>query len=80
MRDLQCDPLYSDDAAKCILSFTLLPILTRVKNTKPITVASLYKASAVFARSNTRIVGSNVCVRLFCLCVVLCVSNGLATD
>jgi hypothetical protein len=37
------------------------------------------------ARSNAGIVGSNhtqgmdVCVRLFCVCVVLCVGGGLAT-
>jgi hypothetical protein len=47
----------------------------------PITVAARY----VFVRSNTGIVGSNptrgmdVCMRLFCVCVVLCVSSGLAT-
>jgi hypothetical protein len=50
-----------------------------------IRVAALYKASSVFPRSNTGIVGSNstgdmdVCVRLFCVCVVLCVGTGLGT-
>jgi hypothetical protein len=45
---------------------------------KPITVAAR-------SNSNTGIVGSNstrgmdVCVRLFCVCVVLCVDSGLAT-
>jgi hypothetical protein len=49
-----------------------------------ITVAALSKASTVFARSNVWIVSSNpaqdmdVCVRLFCVCVVLCVGSGLA--
>jgi hypothetical protein len=39
-------------------------------------------ASIVFARSNVGVVGSNsirgmdVCVRLFCVCVVLCVGRG----
>jgi hypothetical protein len=39
----------------------------------------------VCARSDAGIVGSNptrgmdVCVRLFCVCVVLCVGSGLAT-
>jgi hypothetical protein len=39
----------------------------------------------VFARSDAELVGSNptqgmdVCVRLFCLCAVLCVGSGLAT-
>jgi hypothetical protein len=39
----------------------------------------------VFSLSNTGIVGSNltrgidVCVRLFCVCVVLCVGSVLAT-
>jgi hypothetical protein len=52
----------------------------------PITVATRSEAWTVFARSNTGIVGSNptqgvdVCiVRLFCVCVVLCVGRGLAT-
>jgi hypothetical protein len=44
------------------------------------------KAWTTFARSNAGIVGSNpiqgmdVCVRLFCVCVVLYVGSGLATD
>jgi hypothetical protein len=48
-------------------------------------VCGLPKAWTVFARSDTRIVGSNptqgmdVCVRLFCVCVVLCVGSDLAT-
>jgi hypothetical protein len=48
-------------------------------------VAAMSKAWTVFARSNTSIVasnptrGMNVCVRLFCVCVVLCVGSGLAT-
>jgi hypothetical protein len=39
----------------------------------------------LFARLNTGVVGSNptrgmvVCVRLFCVCAVLCVGSGLAT-
>jgi hypothetical protein len=51
----------------------------------PITAAVSSKAWTVFARSNTGIVGSNptlctdVFVRLFRLCVVLCVGSGLAT-
>jgi hypothetical protein len=51
----------------------------------PITVAARSKAWTVFARSNAVVVGSNptqgidVCVRLFCICVVLCVGRGLAT-
>jgi hypothetical protein len=38
---------------------------------------------SAFARSNTEIVGSNptgnmdVCMRLFCVCVVLCIGSGL---
>jgi hypothetical protein len=42
-------------------------------------------ARTVFTRSNTGVVGSNptrgidVSVRLFCVCVVLCVGSGLAT-
>jgi hypothetical protein len=50
-----------------------------------ITVAAPSKAWTVFAPSISGIVGSNstqgmdVCVRLFCVCVVLCVGSGLAT-
>jgi hypothetical protein len=51
----------------------------------PITVAARSKTWTVFARSNTGIVSSNttgdlaVCMRLFCVYVVLCVGSGLAT-
>jgi hypothetical protein len=51
----------------------------------PITVAARSQAWTVFARSNAGIVGSNpiqsmdVCVRLFCVCVVLRAGSGLAT-
>jgi hypothetical protein len=44
------------------------------------------KEQNVFTRSNSGIVGSNltqgmaVCVRLLCVCVVLCVGSGLATS
>jgi hypothetical protein len=46
-------------------------------------VAAQYKACTVFTRSNAGISGSNpaqgmdVCVRLFCVCVVLCVGKGI---
>jgi hypothetical protein len=49
------------------------------------TVAARSKAWTVFARSDAGIVDSNptqgmdVCVRLFCVCIVLCVGSGLAT-
>jgi hypothetical protein len=54
-------------------------------NFPQITVAARSGAWTVFARSNTEIMGSNqtggmdVCVRLFCFCVVLCVGSGLGT-
>jgi hypothetical protein len=50
----------------------------------PFTVAPRSKARTVFARSNAGILGSNptrgmdACVRLFCVCVVLCVGSDLA--
>jgi hypothetical protein len=50
----------------------------------PITVAARSKAWIIFSRSKAGIVGSNpakemdVCVHLFCVCVVLCVGSGLA--
>jgi hypothetical protein len=51
-----------------------------------VTVAEWCKAWTVFARSEAGIVGSNpthgtdigVCMRLFCVCVVLCLGSGLA--
>jgi hypothetical protein len=49
-----------------------------------ITVAARSMAWTVFARSNTGVVGSNptlgmdVCVRLLCVCIILCVGCGLA--
>jgi hypothetical protein len=52
---------------------------------RPITVAARSKSWTILARSNTGFVGSNpirgmdVYVRLFCVCVVLCVGSGLAT-
>jgi hypothetical protein len=55
------------------------------RRVRPITMATRSMAWTVFARSNTGVVGSNhnqgmnVCVRLFCICVVLCVGSGLAT-
>jgi hypothetical protein len=51
----------------------------------PSTVAAQSKAWTVFARSDAGIVGSNstqgmdVFMRLFCICIVLCVGRGLAT-
>jgi hypothetical protein len=57
------------------------PEVTRLTNT----VAARSKAWTAFARSNAGIVGSkptrgmNVCVRLFCVYVVLCVGTGLVT-
>jgi hypothetical protein len=52
---------------------------------QPITVAALSKTWTVFSRLNTGVVGSNrtrgmdVYVRLFCVCVVLCVGRFFAT-
>jgi hypothetical protein len=51
----------------------------------PMTVAVLYRAWIFFASSKAGIVGSNltqgmvVCVRLFCVCVVLYIGSGLVT-
>jgi hypothetical protein len=53
---------------------------------KSITVVVRSKSWTVFTRSNACIVGSNptrsmgVCVRLFCVCAVLCANSGLATN
>jgi hypothetical protein len=54
-------------------------------NKLPITVAARSEAWTVSSSSNTAIVGSNstwgldVCMRLFCVCAVLCVGSGLVT-
>jgi hypothetical protein len=53
--------------------------------TQPITVAAQSRAWTVFALSNAGFVGSNptrgmdVCMYLFCVCVVLCVGRDIAT-
>jgi hypothetical protein len=53
---------------------------------QPTTVAARSKAWNVFALWSTGIVDSNpirgmdACVRLFCVCVVLCLGRGLATS
>jgi hypothetical protein len=60
------------------LSHALMLVLTHLVCGRP-------KAWTAFANSNAGIVGSNptrgmnVCVRLFCVCIVLCVGRGLAT-
>jgi hypothetical protein len=54
----------------------------------PVTVAARSKACTVFARSDAGIVGSNptygmmlgVCMRLFCVYVVLCLGRRLKTS
>jgi hypothetical protein len=51
----------------------------------PIIVAARSQAWTIFAHSNTGVVGSNstrgmnICVHVFCVCVVLCAGSGLAT-
>jgi hypothetical protein len=51
----------------------------------PMTVATLSEAWTIFTRSNSAVVSSNpipvidVCVCLFCVCVVQCVGSCLAT-
>jgi hypothetical protein len=51
---------------------------------EPITVVARSKARTIFARAKTGILGSNptrgidVCVRLFCVCIVLCAGISLA--
>jgi hypothetical protein len=65
------------------LNGTGFRIRSRHVGHQPITVVARSKAWAVFPRSNTGVVGSNptqgmdVCVRLFCVCVVLCVGSTL---
>jgi hypothetical protein len=60
-------------------------LFVHVSRSRPITVTASPRASIVFARSNTGVVGSNltrgidICVGLFCVCVVMYVGSGLAT-
>jgi hypothetical protein len=68
----------------CLTTYYMI-ILSKHTMQVPITVAAQSKAWTFFGRSNTRVLVSNptrgmdVCVHLFCVCVVLCVRNGLAT-
>jgi hypothetical protein len=69
-----------------IISTFLFPFYICICNKlKLITVVARSREWFVFARSNTGIMGPNpirgmdVCVRLFTLCVVLCVGRDLAT-
>jgi hypothetical protein len=61
-----------------IFAFSMILALSEIISLTPGVIT-------VFAHSNARIVGSNptqgmdVCLRLFCVCVVLCVGSGLAT-
>jgi hypothetical protein len=77
-----------DGAVRClhitaIILITHSIILRRSIDWMPITVAVLSNAWTAFARSSTGVMGSNptrsmdVCMRLFCVCVVLCVGSGL---
>jgi hypothetical protein len=65
-----------------LLNFVNYPLWWR--RMRPVTVAALSKARTAFARSNAGVVRSNhtqsmdVCVHLFCVCVVLCVGRGIA--
>jgi hypothetical protein len=73
----------------CLPQLSLLPdiqaIIIIVIILLPITVAARSKALTDFTRSNTGVVGPNpnrgmdFCVRLLCVCVVLCVGSGPAT-
>jgi hypothetical protein len=72
------------------ISVKIPPILLQIRKLlKPITIAERSEACTVFARSEAGIVGSNptkdmnvscVCMRFFCVCVVLCLGRGLATS
>jgi hypothetical protein len=81
---------YLNTSCKCqfrILYRSILLLITYLfllLISRPITVAARFEARTVFAISNARIVFSNptqgmdVCVHLFCICVVLCVGRGLS--
>jgi hypothetical protein len=59
--------------------------ISTILDLEQFTVAARSKAWAVFVRSKAAIVGSNptqgmdICLRLFSVCVVLCVGSGLVT-
>jgi hypothetical protein len=72
----------------CIKIILFYIIQTRLNNilhiiNEPITVAARCKAWTVLARWNrgfeSQLRYGCLCVRLFCVCVVLCVGSGLAT-
>jgi hypothetical protein len=64
--------------------FCLLFVCMCTRMFWPNAVVALSKVRTAFAFSNTGVVGSNptlgmdVCMRLLCLCIVLCVGSGLA--
>jgi hypothetical protein len=70
---------------KHLISLIRTSLLMMFREIRPITVAARSEAGTVFPRSNAWIVGSNptrsmdVCMRLFCVCVVVCAGSGLAT-
>jgi hypothetical protein len=69
------------DANNLLMTYNIKEISVIV----PITMAARSVAGTVYARSNAGIMGSHpnqgmdVCVRSFCVHVVLCVGRGLAT-
>jgi hypothetical protein len=70
-------------ANKTLIYYNLFPDICNIR--VPKLAFNLYKAHTAFASSNTGTVGSNptrvmdVCVGVFCVCVVLFVDSGLAT-
>jgi hypothetical protein len=67
---------------KINLIYEFLYVIRGIKQVRP---AALSKVWAFFTRLNSEIMGSNptqnidICVRLFCVAVDLCVGSGLAT-
>jgi hypothetical protein len=78
-------PFTNKSSSTTCYYYGLVHHLENLEVVKPVTVAARSKAWAIFARSITGMMSSNptqgmdVCVRLLCGCVVLCVGSGLAT-
>jgi hypothetical protein len=79
---ITCNPVPSTSTNVC--THQIFFFMGAILREWPFTVTAWSKAWTVFVHSNARIVASNptqgmdVCVRLFCVCVVLCARSGLA--
>jgi hypothetical protein len=68
-----------------IIIIIIIIIINVVSSSSSSSSSAYHSGCSVFARSDTEILGSNptggmdICMRLLCVCVILCVDSGLAT-